>query len=197
MPKYIFRTPTHIMPIIFSPQRTSKSAFHAILIFINCNSLVFVNCIFVISPFHGIVQAAIGGILVALHCGVIPLLAYLAEHLLLMLVLLLAGGCLDVIHNRLVVCVLLWMTMLRPTDQSEQYWSLSSVVIFNFTCAIAMSVLHTTLTGYCSFHCLVDQKKGMISVLVRLGMTDDFTITTICLQRTPSYAGTPRVHMPK
>ncbi len=37
----------------------------------------------------------------------------------------------------------------------------------------------------------------MIPVRDRPGITEDFTITTICLHGTPSFAGTPQVQVPK
>ena len=44
---------------------------------------------------------------------------------------------------------------------------------------------------------MVDQKCGMIAIRVRPAITEDFTITTICLHGIPSFAGTPQVQVLK
>ena len=90
---------------------------------------------------------------------------------------------LNVVHNCHHLVVLFWdgHDFLQQTNQGS----------------ITSSVLHSTLSGYWSCQWAVDQKCSMIPVCVRPTITDDFTITTICLQWIPSFAGTLLVQVPK
>jgi hypothetical protein len=82
-------------------------------------------------------------------------------------------------------------------DQSGQYHNFSLRRAVAFTDLMDMSVLQSTSSEYWLCQCAVDQKKGMMFDRVRIGMLDDFTITTICGHGIPSLAGTPHVHVPK